>query len=122
MIKKTYILAGVVVVVIIAIVGIYLHFQKADVSPESQELDYEAEMLSQDVNELNEMENDTALDTLDQDLSDLTGETSVDVSLIENLESELQSELDGFLNDLTDLEGFENDGSLDGLDGSLSSF
>jgi len=43
-----------------------------------------------------------------------------DVSEIENLEKELSAELEGILNDLTDLEEFGGDTSLNNLDTSLS--
>jgi len=130
--KKIYLLAGVFVAVIALAVGAYWYFQKTAVLPESQELGYETESFSQDIAELEEMGQDTALNTLDQDLLAVSEEVSgtapeaseaaeVDISSVENLESELDAELDAFLNDLTDLEGFESDPSLDNLDNALSS-
>ena len=106
-------------------------FSKNSSFAESQELGYETESLSQDIAELEEMEQDTALNTLDQDLLAVGEEVSetapeaseaagADISSVENLESELDAELDAFLNDLSDLEGFESDPSLDNLDNALS--
>jgi hypothetical protein len=133
--KKVYILAGVAVIAIVIAVGIYWYSQKAEisVSPESQELAYETESLSQDITELEEIGQNTDPETLEEDLltigeevSEVTPKTptpaGVKVSVIENLEEELDAELDGFGTDLTDLEGFEGDTSLDNLDNSLSGF
>ena len=78
---------------------------------------------------------ETTLSDLDRDLSEIDEEEitaeaetpatkinkKVDVTSIENLESELALELSGFSNDLSDLEGgFVNDTSLDNLDSGLS--
>ena len=120
--KKAYLLIGAAVIIIVIIIGACWQFQKIGVSPETQELAYETESLSQDIAELKEIEQDTALDTLDQDLLALVEEIPETIQAIEDLESELDAELDGLLNDLTDLEGFEGDISLDDLDVLLSGF
>lgn len=135
MTKKAYLLAGVAVLIIVAAIGIYWYSQKPEVSvlPDEQEMVYETESLSQDIADLEIMEEDKNLETLEEDLATVDEETppeqklpprgtAVDVSEIVNLESELDTELAGFSNDLTDLEGFEGDVSLDNLDDALFGF
>ncbi len=132
MIKKVYLLVGIAVTIIGISAGIYWYLQKSKTAtfPETAELTQETEHLSQDISELETVAEDKNLNTLEEDLSALSGETpleqelpptpSIDISEVESLESELSAELDGISNDLTDLKGFEGDASLDNLDASLS--
>jgi len=136
--KKVYFLIGAAVVVIVAVIGICWYFQaqkkgvQMGIPSETEELNQETEVLSQDVSDLETIAEDKNLDTLEKDLSAVSGETpleqelpsnaGIDVSKVEDLESELSAELDGISNDLTDLKGFEEDASLDDLDASLSGF
>lgn len=134
MINKFYLLAGAAVIIIAVILGIYWYFQKpeAAILPEIEELAQETESLSQDISDLEAIAEDKNLDTSEEDLSAVAGETpleqelpptsTIDVNEVENLENELSVELDGILNDLTDLEEFEGNTSLDNLDASLSGF
>jgi len=132
--KKLYFLiAGVLLVIIAAVIGIYYwHSQspKVTVLPETEELSQETENFSQDITDLETIAEDKNLDTLEGDLSAVSEETPleqklpsisiIDVNEVENLESELSAELDGISNDLIDLQSFEGDSSLDNLDSSLS--
>ena len=154
--KKVFLLVGAVIVIVAVAIGIYWYSQgpKTTVPPETKELEQETgpkvtapsevvpseteelsqetEGLSQDISDLEIVAEDKNLDTLEEDLSAISGETpleqelpstpGIDVSEVENMESELSAELDGILNDLTDLEGFEEDTSLNELDSSLSGF
>ena len=131
--KKTYLFAGAAVIIVAAI-GIYWYSQRPKVAifPEIEELSQETESLSQDISDIEAIAKDKNLDTLEEDLLALAEETpleqdlpsvsTVDVSEVESLENELSAELEGILNDLTDLEGFEEDTPLnkDNFDTSLS--
>ena len=135
--KKGYLLVGAAIIIVAVAVGVYWHSQESKVTappetalPETEELSQETENLSQDISDLETIAEDKNLDTLEEDLSAVSGETpleqelpptsGVDVSEVENLESELSAELDGISSDLTDLEEFEEDASLDNFDASLS--
>ncbi len=135
--KKGYLLAVAAIIIVAVVVGVCWHSQKSKVTappktalPETEELNQETENLSQDISDLETIAEDKNLETLEGDLSAVSGETpleqelpptsGVDVSEVENLESELSAELDGISSDLTDLEEFEEDASLDNFDASLS--
>ncbi len=131
--EKVYLLVGAVIIIAV-IIGIYWYSQgpKPAQLPETEGLTQEIEGLSQDISELETIAEDKNLDTLEQDMSAIAEETpleqelpqtpTVDVSSIEDTEKELSAELEGILNDLTDLEEFEGDTSLDQLEESLSGF
>jgi len=128
--KALFFLAVVVIVAIIG--GIFWCSQqkKEIVLPKAEDLSYETESFSKDITDLKILEEDESLDTLEEDLSAIAGEIPLekelsptkkfDVGDIENLEKELAVELEGILNDLSDLEGYESDTSLADLEGSLS--
>lgn len=129
--KKIYIGLGVIIVAILVIGGIYWQSQRVAVSPIESETSFEEQALEKDLTELEEFKQDKSLENLEQDLSEISEEVvagevpitgkKVDISSIENLESELNSELASFANDLNDLEsGFVNDTSLDTLDSGLA--
>lgn len=145
--KQLFLVIGIAVIVIALIVGVWFSFQKGMeekppvvpvkhkpvAQPKETELEYETESLSQDASDLEAIEKDKNLDSLDEDLSAVSeGEqleqgspktpTGVDTSEIENLESEISDDLTGLTNDVTDLEGYEEDTSLNELDSSLSGF
>jgi len=141
--KKVYFLAGAAVIIIAVVVGACWHFQgpktgvqvgvpseKEGLSQTEELLNQETGSLSQDISDLEIIAEDENLETLEGDLSAVSGETpleqelpstpGIDVGEVESLESELSAELDGISSDLTDLEGLEEDASLDSLDASLS--
>lgn len=145
--QVVYLLIGLVVIVAV-VIGVYWYSQKSEVTelseikkpalevkgiPEISDIEKiapEIDALLKDISELETVAEDKSLDTLKEDLSALTEETpsekelpstpAIDISDIESTEKELSTELEGILNDLTDLEGFEEDTSLDELDTSLS--
>jgi len=131
--KKIYIGAGVFILMLILITGLgnYRQPKKAEVSPLEQETAVEEESLIKDLDELEKINQDASMDTLEEDLTEITGETAptapvlgtekIDTSSIENLESELSFELNGFTSDFSELDGLESDTSLDDLDMGLSS-
>lgn len=131
--KKTLFFIGIVVIVVL-VGGIYWYLQreKIFVLPREEDLSYETETLSEDIADLKIIEEDKSLDTLEEDLSAIAGEIPLekelspterfDLSEIENLEEELAFELDGILDDLTDLEGYEADTSLTDLSNLLSAW
>lgn len=114
--KKIYIGLGVLAIVIIVVGGIYWQLQKTAVSPIEKELADEEESLNQDIGDLEELNEDAALNALDEDLIDVSEE---EIS-IEDLESELAAELNDFSGDFNELEGLEGDASFDNLDNGLS--
>ncbi len=148
--KKIYAIVGVVVFALALGAGIFWRSSDVEVPPEGMELAYETESLSTDIPELDSMDEDSDLENLEQDLSELieeesaeepqptsateekttqptkeestkeTAEPAVDVTDLENLENELNTELEGFSEDLTDLSGLEGDTLLDDLDSGLS--
>jgi hypothetical protein len=144
--NKIYIGFGILVLIILAIVGIYWQSQKVVITPAERdqkvvitpaekELTAEEESLSQDITELQGIDEDHSLEGLEQDLSEAAEESlavpttkgnpttkgkKIETASIESLESELSSELRSFSNDLNDLGGFESDTSLD-MDTGLSS-
>ncbi len=125
MIRKSYIGIGVIGLVVLVAAGVYYwQSQKVTVSPIESEVSYEEEILSQDIAELEDFSQDVSLDSLDEDLADIAEEKvvskEIEIASIENLESELSLELNGLSTDLSDLEGFEGDVSLDNLDSGLS--
>ena len=110
--KKVFLLAGAVIVIVAVAIGIYWYSQgpKTTLPPEPKELEQET---GPKVTAPSETEK------LNQE-QELPSTSGIDVSEVENLESELSAELDGISSDLTDLKGFEEDTSLDELDSSLS--
>lgn len=127
--KKIYIGLAIGILVLLVAGGIYWQSQKITVSPIESEVSFEEQALEQDIAGLEEFEQDKSLENLEQDLGTITEEEVVslptgkktDISSIENLESELNSELASLANDLSDLEsGFINDTSLDNLDSGLA--
>jgi len=126
--KKFYIGFGVFLLVLFIIGAIYWQSQKVAVSPIESEVSFEEQALEQDAADLEGLEKDQSLENLEQDLNEIAEEIipatsgkKIDITSIENLESELALELSGFSNDLSDLEGgFINDTSLDTLDSGLS--
>lgn len=129
MTKKIYFLIGVLVLTFLVTSVIYRQSQKVVVSPIEKDLTAEEESLNQDINELEELSQDTSLDDLEEGLAEITGEKPVsetggakkiETASIENLESELALELSSFSDDLSDLGGLEGDTSLDNLDTGLS--
>lgn len=119
--NKIYIGLSVLVLVILVISGIYWQSQRIAVSSIEKESTAEGELLNQDIAELQGIEQDTSLENLEQDLTVIDGEGVVtETASIKNLENEFALEVSGFSNDLGDLEGFENDTSLDNLDTGLS--
>ncbi len=134
MTKKIYLLIGALVIIVAAAVGVLWHYQASKSTStellETQKLTQEIENLSQDILDLETIAEDKNLDTLEEDMSAISGETpleqelsptpTVSIDEIENLENELSIDLEGISNDLTDLGEFEEDSSLEGLDASLS--
>jgi len=130
--KKVYLLAGAALIIIAVVIGVYWHSRGPELAefPKTEELSQEIKSLSQDTSDLEIVAEDKNLDTLEEDLLALAEEIpleqelpptpAIDISEIENLEKEFSTELEGILNDLTDLEGFEEDASLYNLDDSLS--
>jgi hypothetical protein len=137
MTQKVYIGITVAVLALLVVGGIYWQSQKQKiaVSPIESEVSFEEQSLEQDIADLEELEQDKSLANLEQDLSEIAKEDvsatpgkkpvtpgkKIDITSIENLESELFLELSSLSNDLSDLEGgFINDTSLDDLDSGLS--
>ncbi len=129
MTKKIYFLIGVLVLIILVTAVICRQSQKVVVSPIEKDLTAEEESFEQDINELEELSQDTSLDDLEEGLTEITEEKPVsgtpetekiETVSIENLESELASELSSFSDDLNDLGELEGDTSLDNLDTRLS--
>jgi len=130
--KKIYIGIGVLALALLVIGGIYWQSerQKVAVSPIEieSEVSFEEQSLNQDIAELEGVEEGKSLENLEQDLGEIAEESvpvtpgeKIDITSIENLESELDSELSSLSNDLSDLEGgVVNDTSLDNLDSGLS--
>jgi len=126
--KKIYIGLGIFLAALLVVGGIYWQSRKAAVSPIESEVSFEEQSLEQDIADLEGFEKDQSLENLEQDLSEIAEEAvfvtpgkTIDITSIENLESELDAELSSFSNDLSDLEGgFVNDTSLDTLDSGLS--
>lgn len=121
--KKIYLIIGIVAALLL-IGGIFviLRQTKEVVWPE-EELGNEMDIFSQDIDELNELAKEGDLNTLDEDLG-LVAEESTGSS-IEDLESsadQLDSELNDLLVDLDELESYQEDSSLSGLDDILSAF
>jgi len=129
MTRKVYLGIVVVVLVILVGAGIYwqLEKQKTAVSPIESETSLDEQSLEQDITDLETLEKDQSLGSLDQDLSDIAQEAApatsgqkIDIASLENLESDLSSELNSVSADLSDLSGFESDTSLGDLDAGLS--
>jgi len=116
--KKVFLLAGAVIVIVAVAIGIYWYSQgpKTTLPPETKELEQET---GPKVTAPSETQKLSQEQEQEQELPSTSG---IDVSEVENLESELSAELDGISSDLTDLKGFEEDASLDELDSSLSGF
>ncbi len=122
MIKKSYIAVGIIALILLVVGGgIYWQSQKkVAISPIELEVFYEDEILSQDIAELENFIQDVSLDNLDEDLANIVEEkVVVETASIENLENEITLELNSLSNDLSDLEGFESDISLNDLDSLL---
>ncbi len=150
MMKKIY-LGGLIAVFIFAASAALWYYHKEQpktaVNPqkEEDELARETENLSNDVADLDSLEKDSEMETLDDDLSVIAEETSTfedkennnpaekpSVSPIpassgegtngemDNLQTELSDELDVLSDDMTDMESYGNDNSLGDLDDSLS--
>lgn len=125
--RKLYIGLGIVIVTLLVIGVIYWQSQKVAVSPIESEISFEEQALEKDLAELEEFEKDKSLENLEEDLSEIAEEEipvterKIDITSIENLESELNAELSSLADDLSDLESnFINDTSLDDLDSGLS--
>jgi len=124
--KKIYLGIGILVLALVVVAGIYWQSQKVAVSPMESEISFEEQALEQDISNLEGLEKDQSLNSLEQDLNEITQEASItsekkiDITSIENLESELSLELSGISTDLNDLSGFESDASLGDLDTGLS--
>lgn len=128
--KKIYIGIGIVIVALLVVGELYLQSQRTAVSSIESETSFEEQALEQDLAELEEFEQDKSLENLEQDLSEIAEETEegtstaskkVDITGIENLENELDTELSSLSADLSDLEnGFINDTSLNDLDSGLA--
>lgn len=127
--NKIYIV-GVLALILIIGGGMYWRYQKAEVSSTEQDVALEGESLNKDNAELDELGGDTSLDTIGEDLAGIAEETGsantgsgankIETASMENLESELALELNGFSDDSGDLEGFQDDKSLDDIDSGLS--
>lgn len=125
--RKLYIGLGIVIVTLLVVGVIYWQSQKVAVSPIESEISFEEQALEKDLAELEEFEKDKSLENLEEDLSEIAEEEipvterKIDITSIENLESELNAELSSLADDLSDLESnFINDTSLDDLDSGLS--
>lgn len=127
--QKAYLLAIVgILVVVVAGLGIYIRGQRIITgTPVEEELTLEEESFASDLADLEEFSKDTSLDDAEQYLMMLgEGETvslegiAPALVLVEDLESELSAELDSFSNDFSDLEEFNSDASLTGLESELS--
>lgn len=128
--KKIYLGFGIIgfaiALILLVIGGIYWQSKKVGVLPIESEVSFEEQALEQDIASLEEFEQDKSLENLEQDLSQITEEEllttnkKIDITSIENLESELNSELTSLSDDFSDLEdGFINDTSLANLDSEL---
>ncbi len=112
-----YIAIGFLTLIIIA-AGIYWTQKQAyapfELVPE--------ETLNGDLSDLESLEADKSLDGLEHDLTRAAGEqVVVETASIENLEKEFSLELGSLSDDLSGLEGFSSDTSLDALDAGLVS-
>lgn len=87
-----------------------------------QGVETEGEEIGKDLTELESFNEDKLLDTLDQDLTRASGEQVViETVSVENFEKELSDELNALSADLTNLESFNSDTSLDNLESGLTS-
>ncbi len=132
--KKIYIGVGILALVLVIGLGVFWQSKKVAVSPTvsplEQEVATEEESLDKDIAELEGINQDTSLDTLEEDSTGIAEETTptapvsgtkkIDIASIENLESELDVELSSFTTDFSELEGIESDASFDNLDTGLS--
>lgn len=118
MINKTYLWLSIIAIILIA-GGIYWYSQQTLID---QELTNEVETLSEDIADIEEINQDTRLKNLDEDLSAISGEEpgAVNINSIISLESELNDELESFSDELSNLDGFDSDASLNNLDSDLS--
>ncbi len=114
--RNIYIALGIIFILSVGIVMVYRHMHKAsDLSAEVQELNIEAEDLSQDINSLEGIVDDSSLNSLDDDLSNIAEEDSGEISpsnsgeSLESMGDELEADLEDMSKDLVDLEDFENE-------------
>lgn len=127
MAKKLYLGISFIILILLIGGGYYWQSQKVAVLPIESEVSYEEKSLEQDMADLEKFSQDTSLDTLKEDLTEIAGKEivsevkpKIEIASIENLESELSLELSSFSTDLSALEGFESDNSLDNLESGLS--
>lgn len=118
--KKINIYIGIgVLLAVFAALGIYWYDQK--ISPEEAVLKDEEMALNQDLSDLESLAGDESLGNLEYDLTRAAGENVIiETASIEKLESEFADELNSLSSDFANLEGINNDASLDALDGGLS--
>ncbi len=115
--RNIYIILGIIFILLIGIVMVYQHIQHkaSDLSAEVQELNIETEDLSQDIDNLEGIADDSGLNSLDNDLSDIVDESSGELELEENLGNignELEEDLKSISEDLVNLD-FEDDIDFD---------
>ncbi|MCD6270681.1 hypothetical protein J7J23_02820 [bacterium] len=141
MTKKGYWITIVVIAVIAVAFGFVYYYSylaktgtKAPVqslSQQAQDLSREEDSFSEDVAELLAFDQDDSLNALDQDLLAISegpfGNTNisqaangVDISSIESLSNDISNDLDSFSGDISDLDEFENDSSINDIGNSLS--
>ena len=115
-----YITLGFLALILIA-AGVYWYwFREQPVSFSEIGLAPE-ETLENDLSDLETFQADKSLDGLEYDLTRAAGEQIVvETASVENLEKEFSLELAGLSDDLSGLESFYGDTSLDSLDDGLS--
>lgn len=132
--KRLFAVIGVLVVVLVVLTAFGLRRAQRVNSPvattntrEEIETNKDLEAFDEDNAILEEISNDTSLDSIGKDLEEVSGEQAtnqasggVAVSSLETMGNDLSSQLDAFSSDLSDLEGVSNDTSLNGLDSDIS--
>lgn len=128
--KKIIFGFGAALLVFVAVAGFFTLNKKVDNTkpyPLEEEIVSTKDLFGENDEELEEMSRDIALDDIDQGLSEV-GSTDtngvvpakIDTASLSSMEKDLSYEIDNFSLDITELESFNGDRSLDNIKTELS--